>query len=1468
MKSFNWPFNIDRNGGQASRLPKPRSNPVVAPSTPGRRDACPAFVVLLVFAALLLHSRAFAQINRCISITCPPDQTVECASPQGTAVTFHPTAQTLCGSLAGVVCTPSSGSVFPPGTNTVACVATDSLGNTARCEFKVVVRDTTPPSIAAPVQVTAECESPLGARVEFGVGVWDNCDPAPQVFLNPPSGSLFPIGITPVQCVAIDAAGNSSTNSFTVNISGDCCIQIACPPDIEATLGAFFRAGEEPTVRVDYDVLATNLCTGSNVLVYCTPRSGSPFSLGTHWVNCLVLGEEAACTFKVVVKDVTPPKLTVPRTMNVLCTETLFDGTQAAPVTFLIKATDNANANPTVTCTPPSGSYFRVGSNQVVCVARDASGNATTNSFGINVWWSQACVETPLEQMPDNWGFELGLTAWEAEGDAFVDQPVTGDVIPVRRVSELKQRLEDKIGGNYWHDLTYPVGHQGQHWVGTAENVSNLPGGLFDTSETEERTGTLRSKSFIIEKPFISFLIGGGTDDNLLRVELLTEAEAPGPSTVAYNGLPYEVHAYETGHNRESMHWVSWGVNSQKGKRAIIRILDHSATGHLNVDDFRFEDLNFPGQRVTIGGKEYPAWITFESKIYRWDSPVWGFADLHAHPMSHLGFGGLLMHGAPDGDIAEALGSCACQHGDAFGGCGHLMRQIVVAATDDRGPAAHYDGYTPGDPVRQFNSWPLFSSKLHQQMWHTWMRRAYYGGQRVIVALCVNNPLLATATKGTGPHDDLAVGNLQITELTNFVARHSDFMEIAYDPFQLRDIVRRDKLAIIIGSELDDIGNFARNNSVNPQSPSEADMVKVRDEIKRLYDLGLRYIFPVHLVNNSFGGTAIAGDMLNVANKYQNHHAFEVETNAALYQSESTNDTVGVYLSHLDFTADLIKVFVPWEIVQTVVDSLHKTEEKVGAAVGAHIGGGLYPIALLGASGFLSFVGLELNSAGIPSEIIPLNGNYPAYLQTNEWKYGHRNKTGLTPLGKFAIREMMKLGIIIDIDHMSEKAVAEVLEMAEQNPVGYPLNSGHNSPRVLGHEHERGENSRPLRQIERVRDLGGIFGVGFENGQCHSFDLHWGEQEFSRSKVENDCAGTSKTFAQYYLYTLEAMRGRGVALGTDLNGLIAGPGPRFGPQSAFGLGADPHHQRQYQVAAQENGVRYPEAIERPLTTPAFLGNAIDPEKDEFDARGELGYSYNRAQGDFFAAIRLYYWLKEEVEFGLNEDQVLQYLQQAVNALHVSYPNPNRVRDYAMGLLKGIHNSEPNGPYETRGYQVYRAEVKGQTFPPAVYNSDHLIACTVVWYRYHAAFGNNAPLKPCETDYKRWDINFEGVAHYGLLPDFFQDLKNVGLESQDMSVLFKSAEHFAQMWTKTIDAAQWAGVRIFEVKPQLLQNGALESLLFGYTTDGDTYELEESDDLRPGSWHPARMEEIRRDGNRHFVRVPADGPVRFFRLRKR
>lgn len=75
---------------------------------------------------------------------CPPGITksaqANCPFTNNLLVTYTtPIATDNCGPAPTVTCTPPSGSVFPAGTTTVTCTATDSSGNTATCSFPINV---------------------------------------------------------------------------------------------------------------------------------------------------------------------------------------------------------------------------------------------------------------------------------------------------------------------------------------------------------------------------------------------------------------------------------------------------------------------------------------------------------------------------------------------------------------------------------------------------------------------------------------------------------------------------------------------------------------------------------------------------------------------------------------------------------------------------------------------------------------------------------------------------------------------------------------------------------------------------------------------------------------------------------------------------------------------------------------------------------------------------------------------------------------------------------------------------------------------------------------------------------------------------------------------------------------------------------------------------------------------------------
>ena len=84
-------------------------------------------------------------------------------------------------------------------------------------------------------------------------------------------------------------------------------------------------------------------------------------------------------------------------------------------------------------------------------------------------------------------------------------------------------------------------------------------------------------------------------------------------------------------------------------------------------------------------------------------------------------------------------------------------------------------------------------------------------------------------------------------------------MKVALTAADLYQIVKDGKIAIVLGVELDNIGNFNDLSGVTQQT--------VQTEIDRLYAQGVRYIFPVHLTDNLFGDTAIYSAMFNLANR-------------------------------------------------------------------------------------------------------------------------------------------------------------------------------------------------------------------------------------------------------------------------------------------------------------------------------------------------------------------------------------------------------------------------------------------------------------------------------------------------------------------------------------------------------------------------------------------------------------------------
>ncbi len=116
-----------------------------------------------------------------------------------------------------------SGSLFPVGTTNVIATATDALNNMASCSFQVTVNDIQPPVInSCPADITvpvnnAGCTAIVNWTAPTAT---DNCA-SPLLTSTSNSGSVFPVGTTPVTYTATDASGNSTTCSFNVTVTNN-----------------------------------------------------------------------------------------------------------------------------------------------------------------------------------------------------------------------------------------------------------------------------------------------------------------------------------------------------------------------------------------------------------------------------------------------------------------------------------------------------------------------------------------------------------------------------------------------------------------------------------------------------------------------------------------------------------------------------------------------------------------------------------------------------------------------------------------------------------------------------------------------------------------------------------------------------------------------------------------------------------------------------------------------------------------------------------------------------------------------------------------------------------------------------------------------------------------------------------------------------------------------------------------------
>jgi microsomal dipeptidase-like Zn-dependent dipeptidase len=618
------------------------------------------------------------------------------------------------------------------------------------------------------------------------------------------------------------------------------------------------------------------------------------------------------------------------------------------------------------------------------------------------------------------------------------------------------------LGGDYWTGTRYPLT--------SADHVLTAPGASTDPADV------VQVGPFEITARYLSLSFGG--QSSTLRALILPASSSLAPGARRKTTLIGPTRWIDPGLHVSAtgpvLTPVTWDLGAFIGGRVLLLI---SSPGSAIIAD---EDrLLVPSGAAPVLSRQ----------------PVWGFADLHSHPAAFLGFGGHLISGATAADSADPadLGTCDLDH--SLGPFDFIVNMW---------PDGHQAGGRDGAPG--FRTWPTFMEGLHQQMHPAWIKRAWQGGLRLMVALVVNSETLADQRPFDDmPHDDFSIIPAQVQFMLDVAAANSAWMGIARTPAEARTLIQSGKLAVVLGLEVDSfLGKWLELDEITGipnaglRSPEQVRQV-LRDRLQELYDLGIRQLNPVHLANNPFGGCSIYENNFNINNFHLHHDCFSVE---------AADPDVDFRLGNPD-----------WFMSQFIAST-----ERGWAPP-----------------------------------------DYDAVFPGN----GHRNVWGVNPvIAGPALDLMREIGFVIDVDHMSDHTTAWVLDQCTAVPSGspgarprYPVVSAHDNFRALApRRHWRDEGNPPPgcradpgvwphesmkseSVARRIAGLDGMFAPITSAKDC---------LDDPGSPVTNSCPGSSRTYAQTFHHAVGYSPGRGVGIGTDMC-LNPQLGPRYGPLAVYGL---------------------------------------------------------------------------------------------------------------------------------------------------------------------------------------------------------------------------------------------------------------------------------------------------------------------------
>jgi hypothetical protein len=208
-----------------------------------------------------------------------------------------------------------------------------------------------------------------GVTVKFDVFPVGGEDPNPIVECDHKSGDFFPMGITRIKCVATNSFKERAEAQFDVNVADQVGPIVTVPELIRVP------ARSNEGAIVDFEAKASDEIWG-DMPVECAPKSGSMFRIGSTTVVCTSVDLDlnvgaGAFVIEVVGDRGTPEPLKLILPLHVIAEA---KDPRGAEVSFDVKVENTKDPNPSINCSPKSGSLFPLGTTVVQCDALDNEG--------------------------------------------------------------------------------------------------------------------------------------------------------------------------------------------------------------------------------------------------------------------------------------------------------------------------------------------------------------------------------------------------------------------------------------------------------------------------------------------------------------------------------------------------------------------------------------------------------------------------------------------------------------------------------------------------------------------------------------------------------------------------------------------------------------------------------------------------------------------------------------------------------------------------------------------------------------------------------------------------------------------------------------------------------------------------------------------------------------------------------------